>query len=166
MSDPRATWLSAALGVSLVAATAYPGFLDPHDDGYPLSTYPMFSRDRGRELKIASARLRFPDGSEEALPPALVANGEVMQAIQRLNHAMRRGRRTRRRLCRDIAARVTQAGTQRQRDASEVLLVQARVDTVAFLGARSDASDADQGTQATNVAGRRVRARCKLPERP
>lgn len=171
MADARATRFCAALGALLVSATAYPGLLQPSDDSYPLSTYPMFSRDRGRTLPIAAAHLRFANGVEETLPPAMVANGEVMQAIQRLNRGMRRGRRGRQRLCRDIAGRVASRGSARQRSAREVLLVQTKVDTLAFLrdrggmktrgGTHTGRSEA----HAPPIAGdRRVRARCELPE--
>lgn len=161
MSDRQQIWLCAVLGTVLVAAVAYPALRPPAEDGYPLSTYPMFSRDRGRSLRVASARLRYEDGHEETLPPTLIANGEVMQAVQRLNRGLRRGRKGRKRLCRQIASRVAMAGTERQQRARELLLVQERVDTVTFLSSRGDPS-------APAAAGhkRRVRARCELGSKP
>ena len=50
-------------------------------DSYPLSTYPMFSQDRGRVATIPTAVGFRADGSRNRRSPALIAGGiEVIPA--------------------------------------------------------------------------------------
>jgi len=141
------------LGGLLVAATAYPGLLPPSEDGYPLSTYPMFSRDRGRRTQVGAALARDAEGRQTPLSPRLIANSEAMQAVRTLNRALHGGRKPARALCQQIARRIASEGGPALAGTREVLLVHERVDSVAFLGGRAQP---DQ---------RKVRARCPVPGR-
>ncbi len=76
----------AALMVVLVAA---PVIKSPADDGFPLSTYPMFSRARPQETTVSSAAGYDAAGNRLTLSPTVVggtreviqAAGTVVQAI-------------------------------------------------------------------------------------
>lgn len=141
------------VGGLLVAATAYPALLDPRQDGYPLSTYPMFSHDRGPRSQVASALVRDAAGQDRPLPPRLIANSEAMQAVHTLNRALRGGRQSARVLCRAIAERVASEGGPALLHAREVLLVHETVTSIAYLAGRTGAEQ------------RRTRARCPVPGR-
>jgi hypothetical protein len=82
----RRTRLLITAGV--VAALVAPVVLDR--DGFPLSTYPMYSRVRGDEVTLRNRPGRRPDGSPSALTlgvigdsddPLIVA-GELRDAIR------------------------------------------------------------------------------------
>lgn len=121
--------LAYAFGTGLVAAVAAPGLRDPSDDGYPLSTYPMFARPRGKPL------LNFIEGVDARgepvrLPPELVANQEVMQAAATVRRAVQAGARGMLRLCERVAERV--AVDERFHAVVEVRIVAARFDPVRY----------------------------------
>ncbi|MDD9945288.1 MAG: hypothetical protein OXU20_29870 [Myxococcales bacterium] len=141
------------LGGLFVAATAYPAFLPPGEDSYPLSTYPMFSRDRGKRSWVGSALALDRQGTELPLAPSYVANSEAMQAVKTLNTALNRGRKAARKLCAAIALRVRERADPQLASAVVVQLQRQRVDSVAFLAGHRDAR------------GRKVFARCPIPGR-
>jgi hypothetical protein len=100
-----ARWLTLIWGAGLVSLAIYPIFRDPRADGFPFSTYPMFAQPRERPT------LYFVEGLTSnrdtvALPPELVANGPVMQALGTLGRAQSQGRASLRQLCERIAAKV------------------------------------------------------------
>jgi hypothetical protein len=144
-------YLISALLLGVVVA---PGFRDPSADGFPLSTYPMFSQRRGRVHEIASARAVAADGSETRVPPSYVANAETMQAVRTLSSAVRAGPDAALALCRTIAGRLPGAGESALNEAVRVELVSERVDAVAYLaGERAPLS-------------RTVHASCPVGARP
>lgn len=78
---------------------------DPLDDGFPLSTFPMFSRAPEPTFWVTQALALRPDGSLEPLSPSLSAGTvEVLQAMVALRREVELGRV--RPLCEAIAARV------------------------------------------------------------
>lgn len=155
MSDaaPRPFYRSLALLVSLVfvALTLLPALRDPPKDGFPLSTYPMFSsvRKTGWIHVIVGYDAA---GEEHKIPPPLVANFEVMQAAQTIRRAIR-GKRARQ-LCEEVAARASAHADYAQ---LERLEVQSRLlEPLSYF---------------TSEAGRvprkiKRRARCQLPRQP
>ena len=130
---------------------AQPALRDPEDDGYPLSTYPMFTHRRGRVNDVTSALAIAPDGSETRIPPKYVANAETMQAFYRLQRAVAAGRSSSRALCTTIAERIRHAPAPELARAVRVELVTERVDAIDYLADRA------------RPFGRRVHARCPVP---
>jgi len=97
---------AGAMSVALIAATLSPVLRDPDDDGFPLSTYPMFAAPRPRAY-VASYALGVTAGGERRyLPPALVGSPEVLQADAIVARAVEEGGAALDELCRAIAARV------------------------------------------------------------
>lgn len=118
------TW---GLGVALVAAS--PLLRRPADDGFPLSTFPMFAA-RLEQPRFYSAEGVLPDRSRVMVPPELIANGAAMQALATLENAHGQGKRTLRDLCDRIAQRAPQAA--KLREARRVEIVTARYDPIAY----------------------------------
>lgn len=98
MREGLRAWLAVAVAL---AAMAWP--VARGRDGYPLSTYPMFSRPRpARERVDRAVGLR---GDERvALPLRVVGGEEPMQVVVTLRRAIRSGRAGT--LCGDVAGRV------------------------------------------------------------
>ena len=100
----------------MVAAVAIPGvrMLAAPDapDGFPLSTYPMFARDPGRVVELATVVAISPDGDVERLSPETIAGtDQVIQAGVSVRQAIDRGPAAAAALCRDVAARVEASAT-------------------------------------------------------
>ncbi|HEY6078637.1 MAG TPA: hypothetical protein VIW29_07530 [Polyangiaceae bacterium] len=141
--------VAVSWGLGLVALAALPMFRAPTDDGFPFSTYPMFARPRERPL------LYFAEGVTRdrrtiAIPPELVANGPVMQAMQTLAQAAQHGPAQSKELCRRIARRLQ--ATPRFADVRRVQLVSARFDPVAYFERGPERQDA-QIVQRCSVGG-------------
>ena len=134
----------------LMGATAWPAFRAPSEDGFPLSTYPMFASRRGRVHEVVSARAVAADGTWVRVPPVYVANAETMQAIQTLSQAVRRGEAESLQLCAAIAGRLRGADDAALNRAARVELVTERVDAIDYLAGRARAEST------------RVHARCAV----
>jgi hypothetical protein len=91
----------------LVSVLAVAAVLSPalHErDGYPLSTYPMFSRDRGQVAVIDTAVGRDSAGGRHRLNPSLISGGiEVIRAAATVSRSIRVGDTAA--LCAEIATR-------------------------------------------------------------
>ena len=140
------------LSAVMLGATAYPAFLDPTEDGFPLSTYPMFSKDRGAVVPIASASA-VGGGGRVAVAPRHVANAEVMQALQTIAKAVRHGKRASRKLCGEIAGRIAEAEVDELASPTHVEIATEKHASIAFLAGER------------TPRGRRVHARCAIPGR-
>jgi hypothetical protein len=79
---------AAVASIALVAAAASPVLRDPLDDGFPLSTYPMFARERGRTIAVAYPIGRTADGGRRVLEPRFVGTTEVLQALTLVDDAL------------------------------------------------------------------------------
>lgn len=95
--------------VVLVGAVAWPGVrsvLGGGDgDGFPLSTYPMFSRDPGRTVEVPSVVVIDADGEVHRLSPAQIARtDQVIQAGVTVRQAIDAGPSAVAALCADVAA--------------------------------------------------------------
>ena len=123
--------LAAVISIILVAAALEPVVRAPDDDGFPLSTFPMFAAARPTELTMTYAQGVTADGAPRTLTPAHLGTGEVMQAYAMLQLAAARGDVAREALCEAIAARV--ARDDDYRDVVAIRLVSARHDAVAYL---------------------------------
>ena len=94
-----------AVSLVLLGATLSPLARHPDDDSFPLSTYPMFSRERPREIVMVHAVGVDAAGERTPLRPMISAgNREVLQSMATLQQAVGGGRA--RQHCQQIAARV------------------------------------------------------------
>jgi hypothetical protein len=146
MERARAYVVSALL----LGAVALPAFRAPSEDGFPLSTYPMFAQRRGRVHEVMSARAVAADGSEARVPPSYIANAETMQAIRTLTRAVRAGEAESRALCQGIAARLREASEPELKRAVRVELVTERVDAIDYVAGHAQSLSSQ------------VHARCKV----
>jgi hypothetical protein len=139
-----------AVSALTLAIVAWPATRSLEDDGFPLSTYPMFAYQKARVAEVTSALAVADDGHSEPIPPRYIANAETMQAIRTLRGAVLRGRRESLELCRAIAGRIATARAPELRDARHVEIVTGRVDTIDYLAGRAMPST------------RRLHARCDV----
>lgn len=141
-------WGAALVSIGLVGATLEPVLRAPDDDGFPLSTFPMFATPRPTQIAMSYAQGVTADGQLRALSPAHLGTGEVMQAFSRIQRAVDGGSHERLALCAAIAERV--AGDAALREVVAIQLVSGTY----------DAAD----TLARGAAGREViQARCDVP---
>nr|HEX4319209.1 hypothetical protein [Kofleriaceae bacterium] len=138
---------AVVVSVVIVAAALSPVVRDPHDDGFPLSTYPMFATPRDTHLSISFAYGRASDGERVTLDSGVVGTGEVLQALTTIGRAGARGRGDTEALCKRIAGEVSQAA--RFHGVAEVVIATGDEDAIAYL------RDGTRGPE-------RVRARCKV----
>jgi hypothetical protein len=125
-----------AVSALMLGAVLQPLWRDPENDGFPLSTYPMFARDRQRLASIDVALALGPGGAETAIPPPLVGSQETMQAVRILGKSVRAGPVEARKLCHAIAARVAHSQRPELREANQIALVRQTVDVIDY--ARGD----------------------------
>lgn len=108
----------------VMGAVLSPLLREPTDDGFPLSTYPMFAIRRPTTLTITYAVTE----PRHSIPPAIVGSAEPLQAMAILEHAVRT-KETARALCERIAEKV--AGEYA--DATAVRIVTGTHDAVDYL---------------------------------
>jgi hypothetical protein len=109
-------WRAAVVSVLIVAAVAWPGLQwlvdDRPSDGFPISTYPMFTRDPGRIVELPTVVAVGSDGSVERLSPqAIAGTDQVIQASVAVRTAVADGPGAARALCREAAGRVSGPAT-------------------------------------------------------
>lgn len=126
---------------AMLGATASPLLRAPSDDGFPLSTFPMFSRARARTEQVTSALLLADDGSERVVPARYISGTEPMQAVSVLGRSVAAGRREAGKLCRGIAERVARSGDRDLAGGREVILTTRRIDAIAFLAGEPAVSE-------------------------
>lgn len=127
--------------------------MPPAADSYPLSTYPMFSRDRGARSEVATFVGRDGEGAPRRLSPTLIGGtDEPMLAVATAARAARGPADEQVRRCAQVAARVARSPRAELAAVVEVVLQVERHDPVAFVtGAR------------TRPESVRVLARCGVP---
>jgi hypothetical protein len=121
--------LAYGFGLGLLAAVLAPAFASASWDSYPLSTYPMFARPRGRPLLYFVEGLDG-QGAPVRVAPELVATQEVMQAAATVRRAVQGGPRSMERLCERVASRI--AETPSERAIVQVRIVGARFDPLRY----------------------------------
>jgi hypothetical protein len=119
---------SVFVSLALVCAVLYPLQTDPQRDSFPLSTYPMFTNQNPPGVAIDHV-VGVGDGHSQAIPPGLVAGGEVLQAKAAITAQLTRGRPGAVALCRDVAQRVA-----RDEDFAWVQQLEVRSDSYQVLG--------------------------------
>lgn len=141
-----------AVSVAALLIVGSPATKNIDDDGFPLSTYPMFAYPKGRVVSVTSALAVSESGGSTPVPPRYIANTETMQAIRTLLAVARKPRESLE-LCQAIASRLRTARAPELRDARRVEIVTGRVDAIDYLAGRATPSS------------RRLHARCDV-ERP
>lgn len=150
MSPAARAWLVAA---GLLAVQVSPLARGPHYDSFPWSTFPMFAHGRPDALTHVDRVVAVAaDGTSRPVPPRLVANDEVLQAAATLRSTIRRGKKSTRALCRQIAARV--AADPAWADATRVEIVSLKYDALAYFA----------GDHAP-LGKPRLRGKCKVPRK-
>lgn len=97
--------LAAVASCVLVLVTLSPVLrCNPYDDGFPLSTYPMFASVRPIEHKMSYPLGVTRSGERRTLSPQLVGSGEILQAYQ-IVQQVAGSKAAAQKLCRAIAAR-------------------------------------------------------------
>jgi hypothetical protein len=94
------------LCIGVVVAMLSPVLRRPPVDGFPLSTYPMFSSPRGPKAKIHTVLGVTQDGEAEVLDPRLISGDPWASLAARVTYAASRSKAKRRALCETVAARV------------------------------------------------------------
>lgn len=117
--------------MSLLGATLWPLVGDPRDDGFPLSTYPMFASRRATVQTYRYALGETAAGERRVLRPSVVGTVEVLQAMRVIDRATAGGRAELTRLCDAIAARV--ADDEDFADVTAVRIVRGTHDAVEYL---------------------------------
>jgi hypothetical protein len=102
----RARVVAAVVSLGLLGATLWPVIREPRDDGFPLSTYPMFASKRPTLQTYRYGLGETARGERRVLRPIFVGTAEVLQAIRVIDRAAASGRGELRRLCDAVAARV------------------------------------------------------------
>jgi hypothetical protein len=125
--------VAAIVSIAFVAIVLEPVVRAPADDGFPLSTFPMFARPRPARVAVSYARGFTADGRSRELRPAHLGTGEVMQAFVMLQRAVDAGPAARQALCVAIAARV--AADARYRDVTAIRILGGWHDAVEFVAA-------------------------------
>jgi hypothetical protein len=96
--------MAVLVSTAVIAATLEPLLRKPADDGFPLSTYPMFATRRPTVQTFHYALAVTADGKRRTLSPAMIGSGEILQALRVISNAVERGKT--KPLCEAIAARV------------------------------------------------------------
>jgi hypothetical protein len=138
---------AALASLAIAGAVAVPVVRGPGHDSFPLSTFPMFARDRGRTSVLDTAVAADGGGRELTLRPELIGGThEPVHAAATVSEAVVAG--TADRLCAEVAGRVARAGPA---DATSVMIVTFSYDAAAWFAG-------DHVPQA-----RLVRAACDVP---
>jgi hypothetical protein len=143
-----------AVGALMISAVLSPALLDPHapgTDSFPLSTYPMFARDKPRTATVTSALALGPAGFEQPLAPSFVGTQETMQALRTIALSVQAGPERAAELCAAIAERVARSDARDLARADQVALVAVTVDSIRYF----------QGDR--TPLRRKVHERCPVP---
>lgn len=143
--ERRRALLAAAVAVVAVALPGLRTLASPGaPDGFPLSTYPMFTRDPGRVVDLPTVVAVPPGGTAERLSPRTIAGtDQVIQAGVAVRRALAGGPAATARLCAEVARRVAGPAT--------VAVVVERHDAVAW--SSGDRDPIDRRTVAECEAG-------------
>ena len=97
--------------VVAVAVVAAPAVLPEPEDDFPVSTYPMFTAERGRVVDLDTAVLVDADGRHRLSPEEVGGTDEIVAAAVAVSRAIAGGPAALAVLCQDIAERVDASGT-------------------------------------------------------
>lgn len=101
---------------------------DSSADGFPVSTYPMFTQDPGRVVELPTVVVLGEDGDVERLSPQQIAGtDQVIQAAVTVQAAVHGGPGATRALCQEVAARL-------RLPSARIAVVVERHDAIAWSG--------------------------------
>lgn len=110
----------------VIGAVVSPALTSKPKDAFPLSTYPMFARNRGRDATLSRVVAELDSNERVVLSPRFLGSRDVLQAESMLSRALGAG--TGGEMCREIAARVEEE--RELSSAREVLVLRLQVDTI------------------------------------
>lgn len=119
------------ISIALVGATLSALHRAPLDDGFPISTYPMFASRRGTKIELEYALGVTAKGQTRSLPASFSGSSEVLQAAVIYEDAVRTGGKRLAPLCEAVAREV--AGDPDLADIVAVRIVHASHDALALL---------------------------------
>lgn len=125
-------WAYLVTGVVAVTVAA-PMWIPDAKDSFPLSTYPMFARKRGKP-RMYQLVGKTESGTFQKLSPELLGTSEVLQAKVLIRRAARAGKKEQRKLCRQVAKNIvgrSQVKTE-LRQVQEVHLLRVRFDPIGY----------------------------------
>lgn len=127
-------WIGVLVSVALTLLILQPAFLDPRQDSFPLSTFPMFSRPKPDPgLVLTQVLAVLPDGSRQPLPPRLATgNEEVIQTLRMIRDQVYGEKKRAAAFCEDVAARVREAPKEPWNEAVAIEIARSHFDTVAY----------------------------------
>jgi hypothetical protein len=131
------------VSIALIGAALSPLLRRPDDDGFPLSTYPMFASARPRQLTMSYPLGATAGGGRRYLSPELVGSSEPLQAAAIVERAIAQGRGAIRGLCEAIARRVAASGAHR--DVAAIRLVTGTHDAVELLARDRVGAEVEHG---------------------
>lgn len=123
--------LRILISIALVGATLSALHREPLDDGFPISTYPMFASRRGTKVELEYALGVTAKGETRSLPASFSGSSEVLQAAVIYEDAVRVGRNRLAPLCQAVAQEV--ANDPDLSDIVGVRIVHATHDALALL---------------------------------
>ncbi len=126
--------VAAGIGsILLVAATLSPVLREPHEDDFPLSTFPMFAMRRSTKLTLSYAVAYTYTGERRSLGPEYLGTQEVLQARVQIDTAVRGGWKQAAELCREITHRMEVLLIKESADLFEVVILTGTHDAVEYL---------------------------------
>jgi hypothetical protein len=129
MTD-RTRWL---VTVAVALAVVAPALLPEASDGFPISTYPMFTSERDAVMALDTVVLVDGNDRQRLSPAEIGGTDEIVLAAVTVTNAIRGGPEALARLCREVAARVDGPGT--------IEIATETHDTVALLQDDAEARD-------------------------
>ncbi|HEY0191223.1 MAG TPA: hypothetical protein VGC42_08900 [Kofleriaceae bacterium] len=127
----RSRLAAAIVSIGLVAVVLAVVVRRPEDDGFPLSTFPMFASPRPATLSVGYAQGVTAAGAARALRVRHLGTSEAMQAFAMLQRGVGGKLTDRQALCQAIAARV--AADEDYREVVAIRLLWGQHDAVAYL---------------------------------
>jgi hypothetical protein len=121
---------AALVSIALIGATLSPLSREPVDDGYPLSTYPMFAWKRPTQMTMSYPVGESPRG-RRYLTPRIIGSGEVLQARAIVERSVRSGGKELTNLCERIAKNVTR--DPEYADVTRIRILTGTHESIAFL---------------------------------
>lgn len=104
-------WTRRLVTVAVCLAVVLPAALPGGADGFPISTYPMFTSDRGRVMAIDTVVLVNTEGRQRLSPTSIGGTDEIVLAAVTVSNAIRHGQAALDRLCREVAGRIAEQAT-------------------------------------------------------
>ena len=121
----------AVFSIAMLVATLSPLVREADDDGFPLSTYPMFAHRRARVQTLDYVLGETSRGERRTLDTAVTGTSEVLQALAMIERAVGAGSVERQQVCQAIAARV--AAESAFDEVAMVRIVTGRHDAIDFV---------------------------------